>query len=521
MSDGQGRYRRTLRLVPEASRARARAAATQDPDGFPEFLARYPAEFPSSLAELARLEGRAAALPELPARPVEQLSANPTLELLTFSWQGLCRLFLEGRGDVTQGAETVLLYRHPETGSVEARVASAQELLALKVVVEGIDPVDAARQGEVPVGVVDAALEQAVTAGILLAPPSRIRRDDSMFPVAVVPESLVAAQVFTLQWHITQACDLHCKHCYDRSKRQAVTLEEGVAILDDFRRFCRERQVAGQVSFSGGNPLLHPQFYDLYRAAVERNLGVAILGNPVPREWLERICAIRPPVFYQVSLEGLEPHTDYIRGKGHFSRVLDFLEELKAVGVYSMVMLTLTRDNVQEVLQLADQLKGRVDLFTFNRLAMVGEGASLASVEPEKLPSFLESYMDAAERLGFLSLKDNLFNILRHREGTPLLGGCTGFGCGAAFNFVSLLPDGEVHACRKFPSPIGSIREQSLAALYDSEEAARYRRGSRACRECPVRPGCGGCLAVAHGFGLDVFEERDPYCFFDALDGKE
>ena len=30
-------------------------------------------------------------------------------------------------------------------------------------------------------------------------------------------------------------------------------------------------------------------------------------------------------------------------------------------------------------------------------------------------------------------------------------GGCTGFGCGAAFNFMAVLPDGEVHACRKVP----------------------------------------------------------------------
>jgi radical SAM protein with 4Fe4S-binding SPASM domain len=110
-------------------------------------------------------------------------------------------------------------------------------------------------------------------------------------------------------------------------------------------------------------------------------------------------------------------------------------------------------------------------------------------------------------------LKDNLFNLLLHEKGLPLAGGCTDAGCGAAFNFAALLPDGEVHACRKFPSPIGNIRQQRFSEIYWSDSAKRYRTGSSACRECEIRPVCGGCLAVVHGFGKDIFTDIDPYCF--------
>lgn len=54
-----------------------------------------------------------------------------------------------------------------------------------------------------------------------------------------------------------------------------------------------------------------------------------------------------------------------------------------------------------------------------------------------------------------MGLKDNLFNLVLAEGGEAPFGGCTGNGCGAAFNFVTLLSDGEVHACRKFPSPLG------------------------------------------------------------------
>ncbi len=63
----------------------------------------------------------------------------------------------------------------------------------------------------------------------------------------------------------------------------------------------------------------------------------------------------------------------------------------------------------------------------------------------------------------FLGRKEGLLNVLRAEARLPRWGGCTGHGCGAAFNFVALLPDGEVHACRKFPSMLGSLRSGGRA----------------------------------------------------------
>jgi radical SAM protein with 4Fe4S-binding SPASM domain len=120
-----------------------------------------------------------------------------------------------------------------------------------------------------------------------------------------------------------------------------------------------------------------------------------------------------------------------------------------------------------------------------------------------------------------MGIKDNLINIIRREQGVEPFGGCTGYGCGAAFNFVTLLADGEVHACRKFPSPIGNINQQSLAEIYDSGQATRYRSGTAACRSCAIRPVCGGCLASTHSHRLNIFEDKDPFCFIqDHADEK-
>ena len=118
--------------------------------------------------------------------------------------------------------------------------------------------------------------------------------------------------------------------------------------------------------------------------------------------------------------------------------------------------------------------------------------------------------------LAKLGLKDNLINIIRKEKDIALFGGCTGFGCGAAFNFISLLPDGEVHACRKFPSPIGNILQKCLIDIYWSDLAEKYRTGSDACRDCQLNAACRGCLAITYSHGLDIFKDRDPFCFLPA-----
>ncbi len=78
---------------------------------------------------------------------------------------------------------------------------------------------------------------------------------------------------------------------------------------------------------------------------------------------------------------------------------------------------------------------------------------------------------------------------------------------------MTLLSDGEVHACRKFPSLIGNLKNASLEEVYESAAAVHYRRGRAACAGCPLHAAYGGCLAVIASLGGDPFTTRDPFCF--------
>lgn len=455
--------------------------------------------------------------------PADILKAviNPDLRILDVPWLGLVSFYraqLDGLTDPpvpVAGRELLLAWRSRD-GEPRVRPADDEDLLALKMTGEGLSTDEVSAETGAPVAGLVRMLHQAHEEGLITLPPSGIARPPETHPKPKddrlhFPEGVFVSPAFVLQWHITQRCDLSCRHCYDRSSRTDVALAEGYDILEQMARFCADRQVVGQVSFSGGNPVLHADFFRFYERAVALGLNVAILGNPCSPEILDRMCGIDKPVFYQVSLEGLEEHNDYIRGAGHFQRTLGFLEMLRERGIFSQVMLTLTAANQDQVVPLGEFLAGKTDSFTFNRLAPVGQGASLDCAPTDGFQEFLRAYLESARAHTHMRLKDNFFNILLGGEG-GCFGGCTGSGCGAAFNFLSVICDGTVHACRKMDSPVGNLHESTLADVYDGAAASRYRAGSAACRECELRAGCGGCLAVVKGLGLDPFVDRDPYC---------
>ena len=319
---------------------------------------------------------------------------------------------------------------------------------------------------------------------------------------------------FTLQWHLTNACPYHCAHCYDRSPSPTLSLAQARGVVRDLRAFCRKHRVQPRISLTGGDPFLWPDFWEFYTALARGAMPVSILGNPISAEIIQRLLAIHPPTYYQVSLEGLAEHNDRIRGAGHYLQVMEFLAAAQKLGLRATVMLTLTRANLDQVLPLGEELRERTARFSFNRLSQVGQAAEMAAPTPAQFAAFLPQYLRARRGNPILGVKDNLFNIIRHHFQRPLFPGCTGFGCGAAFNFLALLPDGEVHACRKFPSPLGHIQEASLEAIYHSAAAQAYRRGPEPCHRCKLRNRCGGCLAVSFGAGLDPLKNRDPYCFW-------
>ena len=137
-----------------------------------------------------------------------------------------------------------------------------------------------------------------------------------------------------LQLFLTHKCNLHCTHCYastGTALAKEIITADWIEVLYQFSTM----QTGNIVTFTGGEPLVHPEFDTIARHA--KNLGnrIYLLTNGVAINSVEKARSLAEFVdFAQLSFEGTtaEIH-DKIRGKESFRRAIEGLNCLLSTGI--------------------------------------------------------------------------------------------------------------------------------------------------------------------------------------------
>lgn len=92
-------------------------------------------------------------------------------------------------------------------------------------------------------------------------------------------------QYFSFQWHITDECDQRCKHCYifseDNCKNlDSMTWEQMQDTFQNCLDFCRTYGRLPYFYITGGDPILHPDFWRFLELLKSHDIPFTILGNP-------------------------------------------------------------------------------------------------------------------------------------------------------------------------------------------------------------------------------------------------
>jgi hypothetical protein len=139
---------------------RVLAAMDEDdpPESFPGILAALTADL-NLPADLARLEWtlyQNQGQPHGIGQPVDMATANPSLTLLPVGWKHLPDLIEPAASQITPLCEPahIMIWQHPRSAEWRCRDAEDIDLLALKLIVEQIDPRPAATQGKVSVSAI-------------------------------------------------------------------------------------------------------------------------------------------------------------------------------------------------------------------------------------------------------------------------------------------------------------------------------------------------------------------------------
>jgi len=270
-------------------------------------------------------------------------------------------------------------------------------------------------------------------------------------------------------WQITNECNLNCLHCIEESGPGKAFKDE----LNDTQVFDVLRQIVDDqvpyVSFSGGEPMLHPRFFDMVKYVCENGveLKVETNGHYLTPENCAKLKEYGVKAV-QVSLDGASAATfQRMRVRGNFQQTVEGLHNLKAAGVPLEINYSPTSFGAHEVGQAVDLAAeaGAISFYT-GRTMYTGNAVKtwnkLTPTDEQYDQLFETLYEKTAQYDGQMRVhfhEMGLLDELRYRLHNP-----------AALLIV--LPNGLVKLINALPFVCGDLRKESLADIWKNFQRA-------------------------------------------------
>ena len=197
-------------------------------------------------------------------------------------------------------------------------------------------------------------------------------------------------------WNITRRCNLKCVHCYQDSDSKfypgELSWEQCQAVVDDLADY-----KVPALLLSGGEPTIHPKFFELAEYATGKGLRLTLStnGTLINPEWAQRIKDIGFS-YVGISLDGMGATHDHFRGKvGAFDKAVAAFRNCKAVGQKVGLRLTLSRHNIADIEGILDFIEREdIERVCFYHLVYSGRGSELMEVPHEETRGAIDKILD-------------------------------------------------------------------------------------------------------------------------------
>jgi radical SAM protein with 4Fe4S-binding SPASM domain len=343
-------------------------------------------------------------------------------------------------------------------------------------------------------------------------------------------------------WNLTRTCNLKCVHCYTDSESRAypdeLTTAQAMEVLEDLAAF-----KVPAVLFSGGEPLVRRDIYELAARARELNLHVVLStnGTLIDRTVAQRLKDLQF-AYVGLSLDSAIPAVhDQFRGQpGAFERTLAGFRHCVAVGQKVGLRLTLTRHTADHLDELFDLIEREgIDRACFYHLCPSGRGKDLMALPAEKARRAVDTIITRTQEMLGRGRRVEILTVDNHCDGAYLYlrmlrenhpragqvldmlrwngGGRHSSGVGIAnIDFT-----GQVHADQfSMYRSFGNVRERKFSEVWqDISDPIMAGLKNRLpllegrCGACRFKEACGGGLRARAEIATGNPWAADPGCY--------
>jgi AdoMet-dependent heme synthase len=351
--------------------------------------------------------------------------------------------------------------------------------------------------------------------------------------------NIIEPDLHLVAWEITRRCNLFCAHCRARAEdhqyENELSLQECFSLIDEIKKVGSPILI-----LTGGEPLMRPDFMQIARYGVSKNLRVVLGSNGtlITRELAQEMKQI-PISRIAVSIDfPTAEEQDEFRGKhGAFQEALNGIRNAREAGIEIQINCTVTKLNVK---LLPDLLKLSIDAgaSAFHPFLLVptGRGKSLAEQElsPQEYEDTLNWIYDKQMEIGdsfFFKPTDapHYMRILKQRQKESVHESTAAHpfkspmqritrGCLAGTGFCFISNTGRVQGCGYLAVEAGNVRKQPFSQIWVESTLFKQLRDlsniKGKCGICEYKRICGGCRARAYEATGDYLE-AEPHCLYE------
>lgn len=343
-------------------------------------------------------------------------------------------------------------------------------------------------------------------------------------------------------WNSTKTCNLKCRHCYmssDNKKYQnELTTQEAKSFIDDLADFH-----VPVLLFSGGEPLIRPDFFELAEYAQAKGVRPTLStnGTLITREVAQRIKDIGVG-YVGISLDGLQDVNDQFRGvEGAFQKAMEGIQNCVAVGQRVGLRFTINHHNIQELENIFDFIeRENINRVCFYHLVYSGRGTAMKNqdVTAEESRRAMDIIIRRTKDFEDRGLEKEILTVDNHCDGVYMYlkalskgndqqaaqikkyismngGNRSGIAFGEVDPFGYVHPDqftqhhtfGNVRD-RKFSEIWQDTSNPIMAGLKDRKPLLKGR-----CSQCRFMENCNGNFRTRAEAVTGDFWESDPSCY--------
>jgi radical SAM protein with 4Fe4S-binding SPASM domain len=314
---------------------------------------------------------------------------------------------------------------------------------------------------------------------------------------------------------ITDGCNLRCPYCYASSEKALpgeLTHEQSLRLMDEIAE-CG----ATTVIFTGGEPMLRKDLFDVVRYARSQGLRTNIITNGTTIRKAET-ARIMSEIFDLVTMSidgGTAEQHEVTRGRGTFAKTMKALKLLNDAGVEPVINHVVSADNVDKL----DDVARIGAQYKIKQIRMM-QHSDLGRAKEDDMDFGWREYMKTHVYMWTHPNAKHLMadNTLDSLKPCRIKGNC---GMGGNEIYINSL--GNVYPCKLVTGIgelAGNVKNTSLRDIFNAPLLKDMRDSTvfggslhTDCERCYIKGACGGgCRAYHMAQSGDIHKNSRHFC---------